>query len=102
MTNQLSYRFFVVFLLYTTFTNCLDVTASLFFGVWKLLSLILSLCFSCNLLAVLFMPEYEATVDTACDVLKANLVGKEFLFKGTVRSDENGLTENRCHWRGFF
>jgi hypothetical protein len=45
--------------------------------VWKLLSLILSLCFSCNLLAVLFMPEYEATVDTACDVLKANLVGEK-------------------------
>jgi hypothetical protein len=83
MTNQLSYRFFVVFLLNKTFTLCLDVTASLFFGVWKLLSLILSLCFSCNLLAVLFMPEYEATVDTACDVLKANLVGKEFLLKGT-------------------
>jgi hypothetical protein len=61
--------------------------------VWKLLSLILSLCFSCNLLAVLFMPEYEATVDTACDVLKANLVGKKFLLKGTVWLDENGLTE---------
>jgi hypothetical protein len=25
------------------------------------------------------MPEYEATVDTACDVLKANLVGNLFL-----------------------
>jgi hypothetical protein len=69
---------FVFSLSNKTFTIYLDVTASLFFGVWKLLSLILSLCFSCNLLAVLFMPEYEATVDTACDVLKANLVGKEF------------------------
>jgi hypothetical protein len=53
----------------------LYVTASLFLGSWALLSLILSLCFSSNLLAILFLPEYEAFIDTACDVVQHNLVG---------------------------
>jgi hypothetical protein len=43
-------------------------------GVWAITSFILSLCFTCNLRAILLMPEYEGFVDTACDVVEHNLV----------------------------
>ena len=70
----------------------LDIPASVFFGIWRVLSLILSLCFSCNLVAVLFIPEYDATVDNACDVLKSNLVKTlHKVLKGLSNVMEGGI-----------
>jgi hypothetical protein len=58
----------------------LGTTGVLCLGVWAIASFILSLCFTCNLRAILLMPEYEGFVDTACDVVQHNLVRTNFFF----------------------
>jgi hypothetical protein len=58
----------------------LGTTGVLCLGVWAIASFILSLCFTCNLRAILLMPEYEGFVDTACDVVEHNLVRTNFCY----------------------
>ena len=64
---------------------------SILFGIWALCSVLIFWCFTCNLNAILFAPEYDTKVDTACQVLQHNLVRKSSWrdddIKGTVTSD---------------
>ena len=62
----------------------LGLAAMFFLGTWAVFSFILSLCFSCNLLGILLLPQYEAFVDTTCDVLAQNLVSRLFVGHMTV------------------
>ena len=54
---------------------CVTGSASSFlFGVWAMCSMVIFMCFTCNLNAILFIPSYESRVDTACQVLEHRLV----------------------------
>jgi hypothetical protein len=69
----------------------LGTTGVLCLGVWAIASFILSLCFTCNLRAILLMPEYEGFVDTACDVVEHNLVRNNFALK-LLTNEKQGST----------
>jgi hypothetical protein len=49
-------------------------SSSILFGFWVLCSTIIFWCFTCNLNAILFAPEFDKKIDTACDVVQRNLV----------------------------
>ena len=77
-----------------------DVTGSsgsLLYGVWALCSMLIFMCFTCNLNAILFIPTYDIKLDTACQILERDLV-KSLYFCAPFCQLGGILKKNSLFW----